>query len=161
MCAGMYIWDTVTPDSCHVLADVTPDTCLEEKILIRWITSALSTGLKKNHKQICNRWVLIEPLEVILPIRSSMLSVLSHASDDPVNQSVETVHSRAVSTKAAFTLLIPLRRCAHTTGTAAAPLQQSKKNVCGCVCLEKTTTAATSARFCQSELQTWLQAMLL
>jgi len=40
-------------------------------------------------------------------------------------------------TTAAFTLLVPLRRNAQTTGIAAAPLQQSKKSICGCVPLEK------------------------
>lgn len=40
--------------------------------------------------------------------------------------------------KAAFTLLVPLRRCAQTVGIDADLLQQPKKSVCVCVCLGKT-----------------------
>lgn len=54
-CMQAYIIDTVTPDPCHVLGDITPDICLKEKILIKWIISALSTGEKNQNQQICNR----------------------------------------------------------------------------------------------------------
>lgn len=46
-CVEAYIIDTGTWDSCHVLAGKTPGICLEGKILIRRIISALSTGEKK------------------------------------------------------------------------------------------------------------------
>lgn len=59
-CVEAYIIDTVTWDSCHVLAGKTPGICLEGKILIRRIISALSTGGNKpqptNLQQLSSDW---------------------------------------------------------------------------------------------------------
>ena len=162
-CVQAYIIDTVTWDSCHVLAGITPDTCLEEKILIRWITSALSTGGKKqatNLQQMSSDWTFVscyshKEQHVVCAVSCPRCPSEPVCGDHSL-QSCEQKRDKSI-----FHTTCPSEKACLGHGDWCCSAAATQEEHLWMYVPGKNTTTAKSARFCQSELQIWLQATFL